>query len=223
MKYLVVTATSAEVAPLKELLGEGERIGLRLTRHRKGDHLIDILVTGVGMVATSYWIARTLKSYSYQVAVNAGICGSFSTSLQIGEVVHVVSDSFPELGAESADNFITLSDLKMLDPNEFPFVDGILKNTGPLYNEALAGLKAVKGVTVNTVHGNLESIRKLEERVQADVESMEGASFFFVSFLENTPCIQLRAVSNYVGPRDKSKWNIPLAIRNLNIVLANLL
>jgi futalosine hydrolase len=36
---------------------------------------------------------------------------------------------------------------------------------------------------------------------------------------ENIPFVQLRAVSNYVEIRDKSKWNIPLAVENLNIQL----
>jgi futalosine hydrolase len=33
---------------------------------------------------------------------------------------------------------------------------------------------------------------------------------------EYIPCIQLRAVSNYVEKRNKDAWNIPLAIENLN-------
>jgi futalosine hydrolase len=30
------------------------------------------------------------------------------------------------------------------------------------------------------------------------------------------PCIQLRSISNYVEPRNRSNWNIPLAIKALN-------
>ena len=47
---------------------------------------------------------------------------------------------------------------------------------------------------------------------------MEGAAFFAgCKRLDNFT--QIRAVSNYVEKRDKSKWNISLAIENLNKTL----
>jgi futalosine hydrolase len=45
---------------------------------------------------------------------------------------------------------------------------------------------------------------------------MEGAAFFYVCRQLNVPCIQIRAVSNYVEKRNRDAWNIPLAIKNLN-------
>jgi len=223
MKHLIVSATSIEIEPLTRELGQGEKIVPHITRYRNGDHTIDVLITGVGMVATSYLMTKALMLCSYDATINAGICGSFNTSLEIGEVVHVISDSFPELGAESAEKFLPLADLNLLNPNEFPYKEGILVNTNPYDCEVCTGLKSVNGATVNTIRGNWDSILQRKERVRADVESMEGGAFFFVSLLEKTPCIQLRAVSNYVEPRNPSQWNVPLAIRNLNLVLVKLL
>jgi futalosine hydrolase len=45
---------------------------------------------------------------------------------------------------------------------------------------------------------------------------MEGAAFHYVCLTEKVPFLQLRAVSNYVGERNKKNWNIKLAIENLN-------
>jgi futalosine hydrolase len=45
---------------------------------------------------------------------------------------------------------------------------------------------------------------------------MEGAAFHFVCLREEIPFMQIRVVSNYVEPRNKNSWNIPLAIANLN-------
>jgi len=45
---------------------------------------------------------------------------------------------------------------------------------------------------------------------------MEGAAFFYACFMERLPCLQIRAVSNYIEDRNKDRWNIPLAIGNLN-------
>lgn len=45
---------------------------------------------------------------------------------------------------------------------------------------------------------------------------MEGAALHYTCLLENIPFMQVRAISNYVGERDKSKWKMKEAIRNLN-------
>jgi len=50
---------------------------------------------------------------------------------------------------------------------------------------------------------------------------MEGAAFFAGCERANGDFIQIRTVSNYVEKRDKSKWEMPLAIKNLNDFLIN--
>jgi len=66
------------------------------------------------------------------------------------------------------------------------------------------------------VHGNTESIKKMIALHNPDIETMEGAAFFRGTEHMQAKCLQIRSVSNYVQKRDKSKWNVPLAIRNLN-------
>ena len=53
----------------------------------------------------------------------------------------------------------------------------------------------------------------------AQIESMEGAAFLMAASEMKCYSIQVRAISNYVEKRDKSKWEIPLAIENLNKTL----
>jgi futalosine hydrolase len=52
---------------------------------------------------------------------------------------------------------------------------------------------------------------------------MEGAAFFYICSRENIPFLALRAVSNKVGPRDKEKWNIRLALDCLSEKLKEVL
>jgi futalosine hydrolase len=52
---------------------------------------------------------------------------------------------------------------------------------------------------------------------------MEGAAFFYSCAQAGLPSIQLRAISNWVEPRNRDAWNIPLAISNLNQTIAQLL
>src|SRR5687767_12969925 len=122
--------------------------------HTHGRHEVDVVATGIGMVATAAWCSRALARTQYDIALNLGVCGSFDPSLGPGTVVHVVSDRLSELGAEDGDAFLTLQELALLDENAFPFRSGELVNDAPPANPVIDRLPAVSGITVNTVHGN---------------------------------------------------------------------
>src|SRR5204863_5282562 len=113
----------------------------------------------------------------YDWVLNAGLCGSFDSALPPGTVVHVVSEQLPEAGAEDGEAFLTLTDLRLLRKDEFPFQEARLVNAAPPTNEVLVRLPRVNGITVNTVHGNDGSIAAVVERCHPQVESMEGAAF----------------------------------------------
>ena len=74
----------------------------------------------------------------------------------------------------------------------------------------------MKGITVNTVHGNNTSIQKVSFLFNPDVESMEGAACMMVSKKFGIPCLQIRSISNYVEKRNDEKWNKSLALKNLH-------
>jgi len=80
-------------------------------------------------------------------------------------------------------------------------------------------LPLVKSVTINEITTRPARIEQLQQKYQPVVESMEGAAFHYVALLEKIPFIQLRAISNMVGERDKSKWKMKEAISKLNIEL----
>jgi futalosine hydrolase len=63
----------------------------------------------------------------------------------------------------------------------------------------------------------------ISERYHPDIETMEGAAFFYVCSRENIPFLAIRAVSNKVELRNREKWNIPLAINNLSEKFGELL
>ena len=189
--------------------------GLRSVSYRFGDHDVDVLTTGVGMIATAAWCSRTFAAEHYDLALNVGLCGSFDASLAAPDVVHVTSDRIAELGAEDGDDFLTIHELQLLGENEFPFDRGMLVNANPPQLPPLAALRSVTGITVNTVHGNERSIAAIRDRFDPDVESMEGAAFIYASLVAGVPFAQVRAVSNAVVRRNRSEWRIDEAIRAL--------
>jgi futalosine hydrolase len=213
---LIVAATTAEIDPLLAALKPRANSEDRLRSCTRANHDIDVLTTGVGMVATAAWSSRVLAMREYDVALNLGVCGSFDTAIPAGVVVHVVSEELPEMGAEADDAFLTLHDLKLLARDEFPFRDGRLMNAEPPPMAALQQLPRVHGITVNTVHGRESSIAEVRQRCEPQVETMEGAAFMYACLIRGTPFAEIRAVSNVVEKRNRVAWKLGEAIDNLN-------
>jgi futalosine hydrolase len=222
VRILIVSATTAEVDSLVKKTGF-DTGSPQQTRFHIHPHDIDLLVTGVGMVATAARCAQALARERYDVALNLGVCGSFDRALSPGTVVHVVTDRIAELGAEDDERFLTIHDLQLLDHNEFPFRDGRLVNDAAPATAALGALPAVDGISVNTVHGNDHSIDEVVRRFQPQVESMEGAAFMYACLLQGVRFAQVRAVSNIVERRNRDAWKLKEAIDNLGTAAVDII
>jgi futalosine hydrolase len=190
--------------------------GSQVTSYAASPHDVDVLVTGVGMVATATWVTRALTPpANYDLALNLGVCGSFDRGIAPGTVVHVVADRLAELGAEDGDAFLTIQQLRLLGDDEAPFRRGLLVNAAPPVNAVLESLRAVEAITVNTVHGNERSIACVTSRFAPQVESMEGAAFMYACLAHGIPFAQVRAVSNIVERRNREAWKLTEAIAAL--------
>jgi len=221
MRILMVVATKEEVAPLIS------EFGISISESGGDENVNDsvppfdcklqtancqLLITGVGMVATAFALGKHLSSYKYDLVVNLGIAGSFDRSVALGDVVEITEDTLAELGAEDDTRFLPIADMGFGETTFHPS-----KKLADLYNLFNTfNLKQATAITVNTVHGNEDSIKKVIERFYPQIESMEGAAFFYACTQFNVPCLQIRAVSNYVEKRNRDNWNIGLAIKNLN-------
>ncbi|MCX6232843.1 MAG: futalosine hydrolase [Bacteroidetes bacterium] len=223
MYLLIVSATTLEIKPLiKHLTFIGKKEN-NLTYYKYRDLDIDILITGIGMVATAFYMGKTLQTYNYDVAINAGIAGSFEKEIELGKVLNVTIDCFSELGADNGEYILSLIDLKLIEENSFPFNNMELINDFDFKSITINQLPKVRGITVNTIHGNEEDIESVKKLYHAYTESMEGAAFAYACMVQDIKHIQIRAISNYVEKRNKTNWNIPLAIENLNNTLIKIL
>jgi futalosine hydrolase len=223
VRILLVSATAAEIGPVTAgLRRDGDR-GPKTTRYVGVGHDVDVLVTGVGMVATATWCVHALCRERYDVALNLGVCGSFDQSLTPGAVVHVVSDRLTELGAEDDETFLSIHELQLLDENDPPFVNGRLVNPAPPVSATLASLPAVNGITVNTVHGRDQSIAAVTARFAPQIESMEGAAFMYACLVHGQRFAQVRAVSNVVQRRNREAWKMSEAVASLGTTALRIL
>jgi futalosine hydrolase len=199
MKTLVVAATTAELS------GIFEHFNLEPASFVQGPGF-DILITGVGMTATAFALGKTLNN-TYTQLLNLGIAGAFDREIPLGALVYIHKETFSELGAQDKEAFLTI--------DELGFGSSTIECM-PVNHRLLSGLAKGSGITVNTVHGHTESIRKIAMRLSPTIESMEGAAVFYAAQQTGTPCIQVRSISNYVEERNKAAWKIGLAIKNLN-------
>lgn len=215
MKLFIVAATEAEIAPLLERLGP----------YRQGDIFvwdalrIRAIVTGVGLMAAAWRLGRAFALEAPDYALQGGVGGAIDRSLALGDVVYVASEAVADLGAETPEgDLIDLFALGLAKPDTPPYRGSLLLAPPASF------LRSVSGVSVNAVHGSERSIARLRRRYpQAQVESMEGAAFFYACLQAGVPFAQVRAISNYVEPRNRDAWNLPLAIANLNQTLWDML
>lgn len=224
MRILLIAATLPEIEPTVTWLRARAERGEGNVLHF-GEDEVEVMFTGVGLAATAFALGGRLAAGPLpDLCLQAGVGGAIraeAEQLELGQVVRVVRERFADLGAETAGgDWLTLNDLG-LAPG-LPFApDGSLRVL-PGYDPL--PLPEVEGVSVNRVTGSAESIRRLRANFpDARVESMEGAAFFYACLAHGLEPIQLRAISNFVEPRDRANWRLGEAIGRLNEVLMSLL
>ncbi|NOU17496.1 MAG: futalosine hydrolase [Bacteroidales bacterium] len=210
MNILIVSATAKENGLAT---GLDVKKGIPIRVKEPFNHDVDVLVTGVGAVPTTFFLTKVVENY--QLVINIGIAGSYNPIYSIGSVVCINEDTFGDYGIDDRGVFKSLCDVNINAKDEFPFLGDTLNN--PWLKNALFEIKLplVKGVTLSTASGSEEIIRKIKERWNADVETMESASVFYVCRLMDIKFVCLRSISNMVEPRDRSKWDFKNSINNL--------
>ena len=178
--------------------------------------------SGIGMLASSVSLMKMFTQETPSLIIQIGIAGSFDKKVPLGKVFAVKDDFVGDIGVVENKVWKDLYDLKLDKPNDPPYEKKSLPN--PWLNQYnLLKLPTKKAVTVNTISTEKSKIELYSGRYKATLESMEGAALHYIGRDLHAPFIQLRAVSNYIGERNKAKWKMQEAIYNLNEALLKLL
>jgi futalosine hydrolase len=217
MSQLIVIPTLLEAQPFIQTEGfyptDDQKVFV------KADSEWKLLIAGIGTVPVMYSLTKHFSTYSYDQVIHCGIAGSFLLSLQPGEVVQVVRDTFVDVGVDHGGVFNWIFHENLWKPDEKPFQNCWMEVAEDKYLK----LKAVNGITVDVVTASQERKVQLSERFNPQIESMEGAAVFYVCKMEDIPVIQIRAISNYVGIRDRHSWKTKEAIDALTKVLSKVI
>lgn len=197
-RILVVTAVEAE--------REAVLAGL------DGDDRFVVIAAGVGAAAAAAASARALAGGRYARVVSAGIAGGFPGIAAIGSLVVASQMIAADLGSDSPEGFISVDELGFgssvipAETQASAALAGALRSAG--FDAQLGPV-----LTVATTTGTLEGARALAARVPgAAAEGMEGFGVAEAARQFGLPALELRAISNAVGPRDRSAWKIGEAL-----------
>jgi futalosine hydrolase len=200
-RILVVTAVSAEQDAVLRGLQDTDDI--------------DVCVAGVGSIAAAANTSKILAAHQYDLVVSAGIGGGFVGKAGVGSIVVASEIIAADLGAETPEGFLSLDELGF-GTTRIP-ID--LELASRLSTVMLAsGLQVNNGavLTVSTVTGTAATADELVQRVpNATAEAMEGYGVAYAAQVFRVPVLELRTISNLVGPRDRSAWRIGDALQSL--------
>lgn len=215
MDILVVSSTLAEIQNFLDYLAISQQINKNFFRKNFFNHNIDIAVCGIGTYNTLYNLTKLFQNKKYDIAINVGIAGAFNKNIQITEVVFVEKEIIGDFLIEEEQETLTILNTTLININEFPFENGYLVNKNKWLIDNFKYRK-VTGLTSNTVTSNHQKAQKLINMFNADIETMEGAAFFFTCLNEKIPFVEIRSISNYTESKLNNQWSVAEAIESLN-------
>lgn len=174
-----------------------------------------VLAGGIGPAAAAAATATALALVSdVRLVLSVGIAGGFTAAgVRVGDVALATTSVFADLGADSPDGFRSATSLGWAADYAAPPVlasqvraalesGGLAVHCGPI-------------VTVSTVTGTAARAALLTAAYRPVAEAMEGAAVAAAADRFGWPVLELRAVSNLVGDRDRSAWDIAGALQAL--------
>ncbi len=186
-------------------------------------------VSGVGMVNAGIMSGRLLERGVTGV-VNVGIAGSFDfESAPLRSLWLAASETWPEYGLRDAQGMADARALKFplakvadepvwdrLELNPCRDMDTMQLRMDSRWGQA--DFLSVSGVSTSP-----ERVRRLRKRFDVLLENMEGFAFALSCAGHGVPFLEMRTVSNRVGSRERTDWDIAGALAALGNACTDLL
>lgn len=202
-KLLVVAAVRAELDAISTAADTGSAV---------------LLAGGVGPAAAAAATATTIcRAGPFDAVLSVGIGGGFAGVSPIGSVVIADRIVAADLGADSPTGFLSIETLG-LGASSIACAPRLVAAA----RARLAGAVVGPVVTVTTGTGTAARAAWLRQQHGAVAEGMEGFGVATAAIQHNLPVLEVRAVSNLVGDRDRAAWRIGEALAALAAAWAKL-
>ncbi|MEV5527979.1 futalosine hydrolase [Streptomyces prunicolor] len=204
----LLTTSSLRVLVATAVPAERDAVARAFT-HSAG-FTCDVIAAGVGPAAAAAATAVALAGTPYDLVVSAGIAGGFQPEAPVGSLVIADEITVADLGAETPDGFVPVTELGFGTVTHRP-PSALVRDLA-----AATGARTGAVLTVSTVTGTAARATELRARhPRALAEAMEGFGVAEAAAAHGIPVLELRAVSNPVGPRDRTAWRIGDALAAL--------
>jgi futalosine hydrolase len=184
----------------------------RELRHWKPRSRVEILVTGIGPVEATAATSRALATSSPSIVINAGIGGGFRGRAAVGDAFAIETEHFAELGLEDGSPLPPL-------PGSVRLVQRIDSDAALVDLCSGIGARIGSAITVSTITTSEARADSLAERFEAEIEAMEGFAVLRSAAVAGIPALELRGVSNLVGPREQGAWDFDAGARAVTALL----
>ncbi|MDW7673529.1 MAG: futalosine hydrolase [Bacillota bacterium] len=185
-----------------------------------GHNSFNVQLAGVGPISAAIKTTKALATGQYQLVISAGIAGGFAERAEVGSLVVGSYMVAADLGVETLNGFNSLDMLGFGSTEiqgEAALIEGI---TGAL-RAGNVPVNIGPILTVATATGTAERAVELARRVPgATAEAMEGFGVALAAKEYGAKVMELRAISNLVGPRDRAAWRIEDALKALTAAMS---
>ncbi|MBA3009609.1 MAG: futalosine hydrolase [Proteobacteria bacterium] len=226
-RLLILCATQFEMALFldrhPQLVKEKTPSHLTLYSGVLGQTFVDCVISGPGVFNTVHALTVYLTQKRPSMILHTGIAGVFAPSgFGIGDIGIAAREQYVHtgVGCDTPEYaplpFELICGQPLTRQGIYPADAKLLEPYRGLFSREVAGAIALGNfITVSSITPSFAQAQKLYDRFSPVMEAMEGAAAFHVAALYKVPVIEIRAVSNFVGERDKGKWDFPLACERI--------
>lgn len=203
------------------------------------DQSWDLALSGPGGFNAARALTACLERCRPKFILHTGIAGVFAgTGLGLCDAAVAATDTYVHTGVDLCPDSDRHCSSMRLDPLPFDLIpeqgrtrQGIYDLDADLAASCFRLLdrhlrcRVIQGpfITVSAITGSLEKAAALTRTFSPVMESMEGAAAAHVAALYQVPMVEIRAASNQVGERDKTRWDIQGAVRTVADICDTLL
>ena len=218
-EWLLVFATELEWTEVRKHLSEGTL-----------DSYAGVLITGIGTLNAAMSLTRALEARVGQQLplpgiLNVGIAGAPETGrFRLGKSCVASQEWLADCGVLTADATHPIEEIGIpLYPEQPEPWNSVPVSSVP--SEAVSkalGIPLCPFFTVNAVSGDKEIAVRRSKEFPGALENMEGAALAYVAQQFGARFVEIRAISNWLGDRDKSRWEFAKCFRSLADALTEL-
>ena len=224
---LIVGAVFQEIEPMIKQVNAARKISVGKRQAFCGklyDQSVIILQSGVGMLNAVQAVTAVIEKMPVHLIINTGCAGTFpDAGIAMGDIGIATQEIDIHSGIEgrSPEDPVDQLPIPLIQTEReqyygtYPVSAHYCKVAYDILLNALTPknilVKQVPFITVSTITASLKRANHLFAAYQAGMENMEGAGIAHVALHYHKSFLEIRSASNFVGERNKDKWQLKKA------------